>query len=149
MENGGPESSWVHEDWRKCWRAEKGSEWKIWIPNAYFPLLPQVRRTKQIYCKFYVLLYPLSFPILFVFLCKPVVTLDHCDSSINTGHQPARFCGSVVSLLCFPQFFLLSLFPLSSAHRKGSSKFRFKLIYISHKPDICLISLLNYLHWKD
>lgn len=67
---------------------------------------------------------------------------------LSKGHRPARFCGSVVSPLCVHQIPFALFVPLSSVHGKGSSNFRFKLIYISHKPDLCLTSLINYLHWK-
>ena len=113
--------------------------------------MPQARSTKQICHKFDVLLYPFSWPVLFVFLCKPLITLD-IWLFYFLYQKAISLLGFVVLwfLHCVFIRFLLSF--LSPCHLsmggKGSSNFRLKLIYISHTSDICLTSLINYLHWK-
>lgn len=66
----------VGESARKTKWAQNGRLGGLHTASAYFPLSPQAKSTKQICCKFYVLLYPPSCPMLFVFLCKPLVTMD-------------------------------------------------------------------------
>lgn len=95
----------------------------------------------------------MTFDIRFLVLCY----LPFCVNPWSPWNLDSSFYQMAISLLasvvlwflhCFHQIPLALFVLLSSVYGKGSSNFRSKLIYISHKPGICLPSLINYLHWK-
>lgn len=120
--------------------------WMQSVPISHFCLKPDLQ-SKYVANS-------VTFGIRFLVLCY----LPFCINLWPPWNITSSFYQMAISLLasvalwflhCFHQISLALFVLLSSVYGKGSSNFRSKLIYISHKPGICLPSLINYLHWKD